>query len=169
MARAADLKGMHPAAVELALLVAIAGKMAYAVGCGLLVGIERKVNDASAGFKTQILVCVGAVLFTTVPVIAGFPQESARVIAQVVSGVGFLGAGAILHTGTSHVVGLTTAAWIWFTAAIGVLIGVGHGPVALFVTGSIVGVVTAARWFEHRFFAHHDVHVAEPKRKQRAA
>lgn len=130
-------------------------KMFYAVLCGTLVGIERKLNDASAGFKTQILVCVGSMLFTVMPALAtGRPEaDGMRVMAQIVSGVGFLGAGAILHSGTQHVFGLTTAAWIWFVAAIGVMIGVGHGPVAVFTTTTLVGVITVARRLEHRIFS----------------
>lgn len=130
-------------------------KMFYAVMCGSLVGIERKLNDASAGFKTQILVCVGSMLFTVIPVmVSGKLDDSGmRVIAQLVSGIGFLGAGAILHSGTHHVVGLTTAAWIWFTAAIGVIIGIGHGPVAVFTASTLVGVITVARKIERRHFS----------------
>lgn len=131
-------------------------KMFYAVVSGSLVGIERKLNDASAGFKTQILVCVGSMLFTVIPVIVtGKVDDSGmRVIAQIVSGIGFLGAGAILHSGTHHVYGLTTAAWIWFTAAMGILIGIGHGPVAVFTTSTLVGVITMARKVERHFFSY---------------
>ncbi|MGZ3770256.1 MAG: MgtC/SapB family protein [Bdellovibrio sp.] len=139
---------------ELEVLSLISLKMFYAVVCGSAVGIERKLNDSSAGFKTQILVCVGSMLFTVVPtIIYGKIDDNAmRVIAQIVSGVGFLGAGAILHSSTHQVVGLTTAAWIWFTAAIGVIIGIGHGPVAIFTTMTLVTVITIARKVERRLF-----------------
>ena len=140
---------------DLEVLNFIALKMFYAVVCGFIVGIERKINSAPAGFKTQILVCVGAMLFTSIPIIVGptMINETARVIAQIITGVGFLGAGAIMHKGGNQsVAGLTTAAWIWFTAAIGIMIGVGHGPVGLFVTVTLVGVITFARYLERRFF-----------------
>ena len=140
---------------DLEVLNFIAFKMFYAVVCGFIVGIERKMNSAPAGFKTQILVCVGAMLFTSIPTIVGptMIPETARVIAQIITGVGFLGAGAIMHKGGNRsVAGLTTAAWIWFTAAIGIMIGVGHGPVGLFVTVTLVGVITFARYLERRFF-----------------
>lgn len=149
---------------DAAILADLAAKTAYAVACGFLVGVERKVNDAPAAFKTQILVCSGAALFTTLPGVAGFGHETARVVAQVVSGVGFLGAGAILHAGNQQVLGLTTAAWIWFTAAVGVFIGAGHGAVALFVSAVLVGVVTVTRWIEHRFFGEHGA-TAEHRRR----
>lgn len=141
---------------ELEVLSFISLKMFYAVMCGLIVGLERKFNSAPAGFKTQILVCVGSMLFTCIPIIAGpmMEHETARVIAQIITGVGFLGAGAIMNKGgdRSNVVGLTTAAWIWFTAAIGILIGIEHGPVALFITFTLVGVISLARFFERKFF-----------------
>lgn len=140
---------------DLEVLSFIAFKMFYAVLCGSIVGVERRLNYAPAGFKTQILVCVGSMLFTSIPIIAGdiMIHETARVIAQIVTGVGFLGAGAIMHKGGARsVAGLTTAAWIWFTAAIGIMIGIGHGPVALFITFTLVGVITGARHVERKFF-----------------
>jgi putative Mg2+ transporter-C (MgtC) family protein len=149
---------------DLEVLSFISFKMFYAVMCGCIVGLERKVNHAPAGFKTQILVCVGAMLFTCIPIIVGSSmiQEQARVIAQIITGVGFLGAGAIMHRGGDrgqNVAGLTTAAWIWFTAAVGILIGVGHGPVSLFVTITLVAVISLARYFERKFFRPHVEHI----------
>jgi putative Mg2+ transporter-C (MgtC) family protein len=141
---------------ELEVLSFISLKMLYAVLCGLIVGLERKFNSAPAGFKTQILVCVGSMLFTCIPIIAGpmMVHETARVIAQIITGVGFLGAGAIMNKGGDrNIVGLTTAAWIWFTAAIGILIGIEHGAVALFITFTLVAVISLARFFERKFFA----------------
>lgn len=140
---------------EIEILEFISFKMLYAVICGIAVGYERKINDASASFKTQILVCVGSMLFTIIPQLApkGPTQDSFRIIAQIISGVGFLGAGAIMHNGTNHVIGLTTAAWIWFTSAIGILIGIDHGPVAIFVTLSLVTVINTARKIEVKYFS----------------
>jgi putative Mg2+ transporter-C (MgtC) family protein len=143
---------------EFDVLSLVSMKIFYAVLCGFFIGIERKINDSSAGFKTQILVCVGSVLFTLVPtIVLGKPDgDSLRIVAQIISGVGFLGAGAIMHSGAHHVTGLTTAAWIWFNAAVGIFIGVGHGPVSVFVTLTLVAVITLARKFEqkllHRIF-----------------
>lgn len=147
---------------DLEVLSFISLKMFYAVLCGFIVGIERKKNHAPAGFKTQILVCVGSMLFTVIPIIAGplMEHETARVIAQIITGVGFLGAGAIMHNGgTKGVSGLTTAAWIWFTAAIGILIGIEHGAVALFTTFTLVIVISMARVVERKFFSHKTTHI----------
>jgi putative Mg2+ transporter-C (MgtC) family protein len=134
----------------------ISGKMFAAVICGAVVGLERNLNEASAGFKTQILVCVGSMLFTIIPLVSTgvLAGDQGRVIAQIISGVGFLGAGAILHNGSSHVIGLTTAAWTWFTAAVGILIGLEHGPAAIFTTVTLVLVITAARKIEAQLFRH---------------
>lgn len=128
--------------------------MFFAVVCGFIVGLERKLNDASAGFKTQILVCIGSMLFTVIPTLShpGSTTESARVIGQIITGVGFLGAGSIMHGKSDHVIGLTTAAWIWFTAAIGILIGLGYGPAATFTTVSLVFIITVTRKIERTFF-----------------
>lgn len=129
--------------------------MLFAVLCGIAVGYERKINDASASFKTQILVCVGSMLFTVIPQLAPKSPnaDNFRIIAQIISGVGFLGAGAIMHNGSNHVIGLTTAAWIWFTSAVGILIGIDHGPAAIFVTLSLVTVINAARKIEVKYFS----------------
>ena len=67
--------------------------------------------------------------------------EAPRVIGQIVTGVGFLGAGSIIHNKHHSVSGLTTAAWIWFTAAIGILIGLNHGAVALFIVVTLTAVI----------------------------
>jgi putative Mg2+ transporter-C (MgtC) family protein len=131
----------------------ISMKMFYAVVCGAVIGLERRVNFSPAGFKTQILVCVGAMLFSVAPTIAGplMVNETPRVIGQIVSGVGFLGAGTIIHN-SRNVSGLTTAAWIWFTAAIGVMIGLGYGAVALFTTVTLTAVISVFRHIEKKYF-----------------
>lgn len=148
---------------ELEVLSYISFKMFYAVICGFIVGFERRWNYSPAGFKTQILVCVGAMLFTSIPTIAGpiFMPETPRVIAQIVTGVGFLGAGTIIHNNSRSVSGLTTAAWIWFTAAIGILVGIGHGPAALFTTSTLVGVISLTRHVEKKFFLRRNSQLVE--------
>jgi putative Mg2+ transporter-C (MgtC) family protein len=140
---------------NLELLSFISLKMFYAVICGFIVGYERESNGASAGFKTQILVCVGSMLFTVIPnlLINNSTTDVARVIGQIITGVGFLGAGAIMHgQGFDKVVGLTTAAWIWFISGIGILVGIGYGPAATFTTVSLVLVITTARKIERAYF-----------------
>jgi len=100
-------------------------RLLVAVVVGALVGYERERAGKPAGVRTHGMVCLGAALFAVVS-IYGFDGigDPARIAAQVVSGIGFLGAGAILHQrGSVH--GLTTAASLWVTAAIGLAIGAG--------------------------------------------
>jgi putative Mg2+ transporter-C (MgtC) family protein len=96
-----------------------------AVLLGGAIGLERELRGKAAGLRTNILICVGAALFTKlsiqVDVVRGDP---ARIAAQIVVGVGFLGAGTILH-GRGSVTGLTSAATIWLVAAIGMAVGAG--------------------------------------------
>ncbi len=94
--------------------------------CGAILGMERQRHDRPAGLRTLILVCLGSTVFTLVSfVFTSTTGDSGRVAAQIVTGVGFLGAGAILHSGAS-VSGMTTAATIWLTAAIGMAVGAGY-------------------------------------------
>ena len=91
---------------------------------GGAIGYEREQAEKPAGLRTLMLVCVGAALFTLISVFGFEKADPARVAAQVVTGIGFLGAGTILRTGVS-VQGITTAASIWVTAAVGMSLGVG--------------------------------------------
>ena len=99
---------------------------------GGLVGLEREVSDQPAGFRTHILVSMGAALFTLVGAYS-FDEDgvdATRVAAQVVTGIGFIGAGVIFQQG-ANVKGLTTAASLWVTAAIGTAVGLGYWDAAL--------------------------------------
>jgi putative Mg2+ transporter-C (MgtC) family protein len=98
-------------------------KLVVAIGLGGLVGLERQLDRKPAGLRTHMLVSLGACLFTVVS-IEGFGMDPARVAAGIVTGIGFLGAGAIMSSG-HHVRGITTAATLWVTAAIGLSVGVG--------------------------------------------
>ena len=109
-----------------------------AVVFGGLIGLEREVRDKPAGFRTIILICVGACVFTIISRLAGRPEyESTRIAAQIVTGIGFLGAGAILRDRGS-VMGMTTAATIWAVAAIGMAVGFGHLRLAVMGTAAIL-------------------------------
>jgi putative Mg2+ transporter-C (MgtC) family protein len=102
-----------------------------AVLCGAVLGTERERHQKPAGLRTLMLVCLGSCLFTMVGfVFTSSTGDSGRVAAQIVTGIGFLGAGAILH-GPGLVSGMTTAASIWVTAAIGMIAGAGY-PIAAF-------------------------------------
>ena len=118
------------------------------VACGLLIGAERETKQKPAGLRTITLICVGSTLFTFASIlIAGEWADRTRIAAQVVTGVGFLGAGAILqHRGT--IVGLTTGATIWTAAAIGVLVGGGYGAAGLVLTLLVVALLVAEQRIE---------------------
>lgn len=108
----------------------------FATACGAMVGLEREIKNKPAGMKTNITICVGAALFTVTSILLAKghqPSDINRVIAQIVSGIGFLGAGAIFKSG-DNITGLTTASYIWLMGAIGVLVGIGYGPMALGIT-----------------------------------
>jgi putative Mg2+ transporter-C (MgtC) family protein len=92
-----------------------------AMSLGAVIGLERELSDKAAGLRTNILICVGACLFTLIS-LRVFKITDAHIPAQILAGVGFLGAGAIMRDG-EHVTGLTTAATIWVVAAIGMTVG----------------------------------------------
>lgn len=132
-------------------------KILAAIFCGGLVGLERELKQKHAGLKTNILICVGSALFSVLSVYIADTQKAlgvhadpARLAAQVVSGIGFLGGGAIIQSrGNIH--GLTTAATIWLVAAIGVSIGFGHIGLAMAISAIVVGVLVGTTQFEVRF------------------
>jgi putative Mg2+ transporter-C (MgtC) family protein len=94
---------------------------------GGMLGMQRERQGKSAGVRTHMLVAIGAALFTLVPALGGMNDDAmSRVIQGVVAGVGFLCAGTILKSGGDHVHGLTTAAGLWLTAAVGVAAGLGR-------------------------------------------
>ncbi len=103
--------------------------------CGSLIGLEREARDKGAGIRTHTLVSLGSCLFTIVSVQLAntFGGDPSRIAAQIVSGIGFLGGGAIIQE-RDKVRGLTTAATIWISAAIGMACGLGQGLSGLLVT-----------------------------------
>ena len=86
--------------------------------------MERETHGRPAGLRTHVLVCMGSTLFTICSYVVAGPHDPGRIAAQIVTGIGFLGAGTIIHQG-SVVRGLTTAASIWAVAAIGLAVGIG--------------------------------------------
>ena len=95
-----------------------------AVGCGTVIGLERQLKHKAAGLRTNILICLGAAVFTIISreMASGSQDSITRIAAQIVTGVGFLGAGAVIQDrGGIH--GLTTAATIWLMASIGMACG----------------------------------------------
>jgi putative Mg2+ transporter-C (MgtC) family protein len=125
-------------------------RLAVAAALGGAIGIEREIREREAGLRTHMLVSVGSALFTLVSAYgfhdflvsgAGLVRtDPTRIAAQIVSGIGFLGAGAIIRQGLS-VRGLTTAATLWLVAAIGMASGAGYYPAALIATaGAIISL-----------------------------
>jgi len=124
---------------------------------GGLIGIEREVNNRPAGFRTHILVTLGSCLIMILSIYGfsglgtdGRGGEPARLAAQVVSGIGFLGAGTIMREGT-NVRGLTTAASIWVCGGIGLAIGTGFYEAAILTTLLAIGSLVSVQFVEKRF------------------
>ena len=113
---------------------------------GGLIGAEREFRDKTAGFRTIIFICVGSTLFTILSAKLGGDTGAYRIAANIVSGIGFLGAGVILRAG-GRVVGLTTASTIWLTAAIGM--GIGSGQ--YYLVGAITVLILIILWLFPRF------------------
>ena len=118
-------------------------KLIAAVIIGGVIGAERERHNKAAGLRTMILICVGSAMFTIFSINMAGPQfEPTRIAAQIVSGIGFLGAGVILREG-GRITGLTTAATIWLSAALGM--GIGSGEYVLVAVAALV--ITVVLWF----------------------
>jgi putative Mg2+ transporter-C (MgtC) family protein len=116
--------------------------------CGAIVGFEREKGHKPAGLRTQILICVGSAIFTVIsmsPVLGG--NEPARIAAQIVTGVGFLGAGSILRD-HKQITGLTTAATIWTVSAIGIVVGAGYATAGLLLSLGVLFILGIFRQAE---------------------
>jgi putative Mg2+ transporter-C (MgtC) family protein len=110
---------------------------------GGLIGIERQSRDKAAGLRTMIFICMGATLFTLVSRRLA-PGDPVRISAQIVSGIGFLGAGVILRNGP-RILGVTTAAVIWIAAALGMGIGAGLYTLVFTATPLVVAILWSFR------------------------
>ncbi len=127
-----------------------------AVILGAAIGLEREISGKSAGLRTNVLICLGAAVFTIISrqLVADLPNDSvSRIAAQVVTGVGFLGAGAIIQDrGGVH--GLTTAATIWLVASIGMACGAGFYRLAVISAAAailvLLGLVPLSKLVDRR-------------------
>lgn len=134
---------------EAVFLIIVAGFL------GMIIGLDRERAERPAGLRTHILISIGACLFTILSRLAFNAGDLGRVAAAVVQGVGFLGAGAVLvRRGTVR--GLTTAAGIWTTAAIGMTVGIGAWLLALATTLLVWFVLAMLRRFGSPSAHHHD-------------
>lgn len=136
-----------PSADELARIVI---RLLVAMGAGALAGINREHMHKPAGFRTHVLVALGAAIFALGGQMAGMDiTDVSRIIQGIAVGVGFIGAGAILKSQTNqHVHGLTTAASIWVTAAVGVAAGVGRIGLAIVGSAFVWVTLSLLRRFE---------------------
>lgn len=122
--------------------------------CGAAIGLEREWKRKVAGLRTMILICLGSSLYISVSELAaltaGQPFDMTRIAAQVVSGVGFIGAGTII-VARGQIHGITTAATIWVVAGIGLIIGAGYPYFALIITAVVLGILILIGYLEKRF------------------
>ena len=128
-------------------------RCSMAAVCGGLIGIERELKNKPAGFRTNILICLGAALYMSVGLlIPDHAVDPTRIAAQVVTGIGFLGAGCIIQSG-NNVRGLTSAATIWVVAAIGIVSGAGFPILALVASVMVIVTLAVLRRVETRLVA----------------
>jgi len=119
-------------------------RLLLAAVLGGVVGVERELSGKPAGLRTNLLICVGSALFTSLSIgvaslsdASGFRSDPGRIAAQIVTGIGFLGAGTILHS-RGKITGLTTAATVWVVAAIGMAVGAGAYVAAVGTTALVM-------------------------------
>ena len=130
-------------------------RLCLSAALGAVLGLEREWRQKFAGLRTNILIAIGSTLFTlmSIDLSASSGGDPTRVAAQIVTGIGFLGAGAIMRTGVD-VHGLTTAAMIWVNAAIGVAVGGGEYRLAFIATGVTMSVLIllnpVERWIDRK-------------------
>lgn len=115
-------------------------RILVAMALGAVIGFERESEKRPAGLRTHVIVCVAATLFTILSFEAFPGSDPARIAAAIVTGIGFIGAGCILKSG-GEVIGVTTAASLWITTAIGMAIGVGYYLPSILVTLIVFAVL----------------------------
>jgi putative Mg2+ transporter-C (MgtC) family protein len=145
---------MESSAEFLGLLHPFLLRAAFAILCGAVVGLEREFKGKPAGLRTNTLICLGAALYMLLSEFLlqklGLPSaDPARIAAQVVTGIGFLGAGTIIQS-RGEVIGLTSAATIWVVAAIGLIIGAGFPLLGTVCTGLVLLMLIGFEKVERR-------------------
>ena len=129
-----------------------------AVGCGAVIGLERQLKHKPAGLRTNVLICLGAAVFTIISErMAGDKDSITRIAAQIVTGVGFLGAGAVIQD-RGGIYGLTSAATIWLVASIGMACGAKLYQLAVISTLIAIVVLVGLRHLEKRFERSNEKH-----------
>lgn len=136
---------------------------------GFFIGFEREITNKSAGLRTQILVCLGSCIFTILSVygfstaVTVYPiGDPSRVAAQIITGIGFIGAGTVLRQGLT-ITGLTTASTLWIAAAVGMACGAGKINIAVISTIFAVAILVLIRIFELKILPHNQKHFRKIK------
>jgi len=134
---------------EVELIAFIIPKIIVATICGLIVGFERERKNKVAGLRTIVLICVGSTIFTASAILLseGETSDPGRIISTIVTGIGFLGGGVIVKN-EDKIIGVTTAAFIWVMAAIGILCGLGAALMPIIVTLGLLFVSILFEKFE---------------------
>ncbi|MGZ7046221.1 MAG: MgtC/SapB family protein [Candidatus Aminicenantales bacterium] len=143
-------------------IIEVVLKLVLAIALGGLIGLEREASQKPAGFRTNILVCVGSAMMMMLSVMliqgkGGTTDTLVRMAAGVISGIGFLGAGTILHA-RGTVAGLTTASTIWVVAGLGLVIGAGYYVPALIFTALTIATLVLFRRVEESYLRRAQFH-----------
>ncbi len=144
-------------------------RIIFSIVLGSAIGLERELTNKSAGLRTQILVCLGSCIFTILS-IYGFSTavtlyplgDPSRVAAQIITGIGFIGAGTVLRQGLT-VTGLTTASTLWIAAAIGMACGCGKISIAVISAILAIAVLVLVRIFEFKIMPNNMKHLRKVK------
>ena len=136
-------------------MLAVTSRLVLAMICGGLIGIEREIKRRPAGFRTHILICMGSAITILTNLylyqVMHLFTDVSRMGAQVIAGIGFVGAGTIIVTGRQRVKGLTTAAGLWTSSIIGLACGAGYAECAIFTTLSVLFAELILSKLEYRF------------------
>ncbi|SDT14301.1 putative Mg2+ transporter-C (MgtC) family protein [Mucilaginibacter mallensis] len=129
-------------------------KLTLSVIAGSILGLEREIRGKSAGFRTLALICFGATIFTICSYLLGVEDNRDRIAANVITGIGFIGAGVIFRNNSS-ISGITTAASIWVAAGIGMLLGIGNyllaGVALIFALFILYALDFIQFWIDYKF------------------
>ena len=152
----------------LSLIIFFGPKILIAAICGGIIGFEREVKHKSAGLTTMVLMSVGSALFVATTILlsnqqmlnhispGGAVYDPARIIAQIISGIGFIGGGVIFKV-SDKISGITTAAIIWTTCGVGILVGAGGGIFCILLSLVIVIMVFFIKLIEKKIIRKHDI------------
>ncbi len=136
-------------------------KALFALIAGLILGYEREMKDKSAGLKTITIICLGSALFTIISMKIGVgTNDPGRIAANIITGIGFLGAGVIFKS-SFNVYGLTTAGIIWMSAAVGMSIGFGYVTLSGIFLISSLFIIYISRYFVHWLMPQHSSRVLQ--------